>query len=141
MSQLMRKQQDASEIVERVDGIISYVKNGVITGNDTDEQKKQALILLPLILTKDFVGLFLRELVQNFEIFISKEKLADDDSERYRIQKQYLEEICAEFDEAGCFNFQTDDKKVIIDNQKQALITVCEKAKVFLLNYGVRIFI
>jgi hypothetical protein len=38
MSQLMRKQQDASEIVERVDGIISYVKNGVITGNDTDEQ-------------------------------------------------------------------------------------------------------
>ena len=66
----MRKQQDASEIVERVDGIISYVKNGVITGNDTDEQKKQALILLPLILTKDFVGLFLRELVQNFEIFI-----------------------------------------------------------------------
>ena len=38
MSQLMRKQQDASEIVERVDGIISYVKNGVITGNDTEEQ-------------------------------------------------------------------------------------------------------
>lgn len=120
-------QESVEEALQHLDYIEHYIKDGVIEGTDTEEQKKQALALLPIIMTKEVLCPILEELVNSLKNFISENNntLSADDLEKYRWQKEHLHDAYVEFEASG-FN-----------NQKQAMIDLVEKAKFSLKTFGV----
>lgn len=121
------RQERVEEALQHLDYIKLYIKDGVIEGTDTEEQKNQALALLPIIMTKEVISPILKELVNSFKNFITvkSDTLSADDLEKYRLQKEHLHDAYVEFEASG------------FDDQKQAMIDLVEKAKFSLKTFGV----